>query len=54
MRDIERGGRGPAMDMGDPRTPMAWQHRDSNYREDEPSDSDSGTYKVKNQVIIEV
>ena len=33
MRDIERGGR--AMDLGDPRTPMAWQHRDSNYREDE-------------------
>ena len=34
MRDIERGGRGPPMDMGDPRTPMAWQHRDSNYREE--------------------
>lgn len=38
MRDIERGGR-PPMDLGDPRTPMAWQHRDSNYR-DKQSDSE--------------
>ena len=42
------------MDMGDPRTPMAWQHRDSNYREDEQSDSDSDTNKLTNQGIIEV
>ena len=45
--------RGRPMDLGDPRTPMAWQHRDSNYHhrrseESEAFDENFEDYKMRN------